>query len=1674
MGDIASTVSKESEESGSHEAKFEGNPFAQTPRGFEFEGYEDEARLFLNNNDPVTFSGTFTASVEGTDYSEHVGEALTSSGGEPPSPPSPGSTAVTTIEYAVPVSGAGAPSELSAKETEKWGQTDDPVEATAIFPPDEPMGWPAKDYTRATVYYFDSQARTVNVKSPSGAISTSEYNEYNNATRSLSAANRSTALKETCESKEKCKSAEVAKQLSSESKYENEGTELAETTGPLHSIKLAGGSEVQARSHVKYFYDEGAPEGEEHGLVTRTVESALVGTKEEEPRTTRTYYSGQKGLGWKLREPTSVVVDPEGLAITHATVYNETTGNVVETKAPGGTSGAVYPPAFTAKFGSEGSGKGQFNHPLDVALDAAGDIWVDDNNNDRIEKFSSAGTFIAEYGSKGSGNDQFSNPWALAINQSSGNVYVADAGNNRIEELNSSGEFVRIFGTEGAGKLEEPEGVTVDSSGDVWVSDSDHNRIVEFSSTGVFMREFGSHGTGNGQLENPEGVTISEGSLYVVDLGNDRIEQFSLTGAYLNQFGGKGSGPGQLNGPIGIAANPTSGDLFVSDRYNNRMEEFSPAGKYLTAWSTWSETHGISSPMGLTISASGKLYIADEEGAMITEWLPPEAGGAHLNYGSTFGSKGSGNGQFAYPVMSAIDGHGNIWVTDYGNHRIEEFSSTGTFIAAYGKYGSGNGEFEDPQGIDINQSTGDVYVADAGNNRIEELSATGEFIRAFGTSGSGELDDPEGVKVDSSGNVWVADTDHNRIVEFSSTGTYVAAYGKRGSGNGEFYEPTDIAFSGSNLYVTDSGNHRVQELSNTGTYISQFGTEGSGSGEFYTPEGIAADSAGNLYVVDGPSGRVQEFTAGGVFLASFASKGGGEGQLNEPSGISINSAGDMYVDDTGENRIEEWIPADQAVHDTKTIYYTAKGEAEVAACQNHPEWVELVCQTKPAAQPETSGLPNLPVTTVKTYNMWDEPETVTEEFGSTTRTKKTEYDSAGRPISNEITAGIDTPVSAVTDKYDSKLGALTEESNTVEGKTKTIKKTINTLGQLEQYTDADGGVTTYKHDIDGRTTEVASIIEADGKKESTYQRYTYETPSGFLTKLEDSGAGTFKAIRNTAGQITSETYPNAMTATDTYSATGEPISIRYEKTAHCEKTCPETWFKETTIPSVHGETFERANTLTTDTYGYDVTGRLTQVQETPTGKGCVIRLYGYDEESDRTSLTSRPATSEGKCATEGGTTETHKYDPADRLIDSGVSYETFGNTTKLPGVDAGGPEMEIKTEYYVDNQAASQTQDGKTYKYSMDPAGRVRETKTETEGKPVLETVTHYAGQGSALAWTNEEEAKKWTQWTRDIPGIDGTLTAIQSSSGKVTLQIHDLQGDVVETASDLETETKILTSYNSTEFGAPLNGTPPTKYTWLGAAGVSSESSGLITQDGVTYVPQTGRPLQTQGIALPTAENKATAYISTISAGIEASAAAASAQQVANAEQAKSVVSGQGGAEEGGGYEIVGIGGEGGGDGCSGLDACAAWAPNGTVGYKEKGNGYMGCSVWGSWGAGEFLAGEISAWGHWECAGDVPGFEMQIEVYGEGAPEFEGYEVRLGSAGQKVTKEWGGEQGSKFEHTWKCPATGSWYHLWFWGRQMGVHGRTQWSASGWEGEVGSCTKQGPVDMSPVGQAGEP
>jgi DNA-binding beta-propeller fold protein YncE len=516
----------------------------------------------------VTSTGTKT---EGTHYT-----------------PGPGST----IEYHLPLSGTGLPT-MTESEVAKWGQKDDPTEGMATFPPDEPQSWPATSYKRATILYLDAEGRAVNSEAPSGGISTTEYNETNNVTRTLSADNRATALKE-------AKPAEASELLDTKNVYSAEGGELLETRGPQHIVKLSTGAEVKARNHAKYIYDQGAKEVEEkthesYSLVTESTDGAEYEGKEADIRTTKTSYGGQGNLGWTLRKPTSVTNDPGGLNLTSTTKYDENTGDVLETQGPA-TAGkdAKVPPAYLSQFGTFGSGNGQLSSPKELAVDPKGNEWIADTGNNRIEEFNEKGEFVKTIGSLGTEAGKFTEPKGIAID-SKGNVWVADTANNRLEEFNEKGEYLKTYGALGSGndQFNTPRGISFDSHNNIWVADAGNNRVEELNEKGEYIKSVGSSGTGNGQFKEPKGVPRidSKGNLWEADTGNDRVEEFNEKGEWVRSVGSLGSGNGQFNEPKGIAIDSRN-DIWVADDVNNRVEEFNEKGEYLAQFGTKGSGNG--------------------------------------------------------------------------------------------------------------------------------------------------------------------------------------------------------------------------------------------------------------------------------------------------------------------------------------------------------------------------------------------------------------------------------------------------------------------------------------------------------------------------------------------------------------------------------------------------------------------------------------------------------------------------------------------------------------------------------------------------------------------------------------------------------------------------------------------------------------------------------------------------------------------------------------------------------------------------------------------------------------------------------------------------------------------------------------------------------------------------
>ncbi len=484
-----------------------------------------------------------------------------------------------TLEYHVPVSGTTeAPYQLGSKELKAWAQADDPTDATAIFPPDEPQNWPASDYTRASIFYLDSANRTVNTASPSGAISTAEYNSTtDNLERTLTADNREAALKEGS------KGWEVAELLSTQDTYSSDGTELTSTLGPQHTVKLANGTQVAARKHTQYFYDESAPGGKTYHLVTKTIEGAQIsGEEEKEKRTITTSYSGQENLGWNLHAATSSTTSTGSESLTTTTSYEPSTGEVRETGTPIGSQGNQA--TYASTFGSHGTGNGQMSAPAGVALDAKGDLWVVETFNNRVQEFNEKGEYIKAFGALGTGNGQLKYPSGIAID-TKGNVWIGDTGNNRVEEFNEKGEYQKTVGSAGteAGHFTEPTAIAIDTKGNVWVADAGNGRVEEFNEKGEYQKTVGAKGTEAGQMSYPEGLAMSHGNLWVADMSNNRVDVFNEKGEYTKEFGTAGTGNGQFKSPRGINID-SRGDVWVGDASNNRVQEFNESGEYVSTF----------------------------------------------------------------------------------------------------------------------------------------------------------------------------------------------------------------------------------------------------------------------------------------------------------------------------------------------------------------------------------------------------------------------------------------------------------------------------------------------------------------------------------------------------------------------------------------------------------------------------------------------------------------------------------------------------------------------------------------------------------------------------------------------------------------------------------------------------------------------------------------------------------------------------------------------------------------------------------------------------------------------------------------------------------------------------------------------------------------------------------
>ena len=312
--------------------------------------------------------------------------------------------------------------------------------------------------------------------------------------------------------------------------------------------------------------------------------------------------------------------------------------------------------------------------------------------------------------------------------------------------------------------------------------------------------------------------------------------------------------------------------------------------------------------------------------------------------------------QLREPRGVAVDGAGNLYIADSQNNRIRKVDSTGTIttVAGTGAFGfSGDGgpavrsQLYFPSGVTVD-GAGNLYIADSGNHRIRKVDSRGTITTVAGTgfgfsSGDGgpaveaRLSYPEGVALDGAGNLYIAASGNHRIRKVDSRGTIttIAGTGESGfSGDGgpavrsQLYFPTGVALDGAgNLYIGDLYNHRIRKVDSRGTITTIAGTGESGfsgdggpaiAAQFNSPTGVALDGAGNLYIGDLYNHRIRKVDSRGT-ITTIAGKGvppgfsgdGGpatEAHLYAPWGVAADGAGNLYIADTSNHRIRKVIP----------------------------------------------------------------------------------------------------------------------------------------------------------------------------------------------------------------------------------------------------------------------------------------------------------------------------------------------------------------------------------------------------------------------------------------------------------------------------------------------------------------------------------------------------------------------------------------------------------------------------------------------------------------------------------------------------------------------------------------------------------------------------------------------
>lgn len=629
--------------------------------------------------------------------------------------------------------------------------------------------------------------------------------------------------------------------------------------------------------------------------------------------------------------------------------------------------------------------------PAGIVADAEGNLFIADEDNNRVRKVDTNGVITTVAGSGtdvsvgaalrpsiralprlGSASVTYGGDGGAATNallyrpsdvvlDTAGNLYIADSGNNRVRKVDTNGIITTLAGNGTAAfagdggaatnaSMYRPVALTLDANGNLFIADSENNVVRKVGRNGIISTVAGTNNYGfsgdggaatNALMDAPSGVAVDAGgNLYIADAGNQRIRKvdsrglittFAGTGAWGFTGDGGAATNAELWNPTGLGLD-AAGNLLVADSSNGRIRRVG--------------INGIITTLAGTNSASS---LGDGAAAVLA--------------------------QLDNPLGVRADTRGRLLIADSYENRVRVVNPNGLIFTVAGNgtasY-SGDGGAGDLAGVSdlaglALDSHGNLYLADTGNGRIRKLDTNGTITTFAGNSQSGYTGDnvaatnaslfyPAGVAVNAAGEVFVADELNNRVRKIglnglisTVAGTNTAGFGGDGAAatNALLSGPSGVAVDATgNVYIADASNQRVRKVDTKGmiTTVAGNGAKGiyligtySGDGGpatnagFSNPAAVAVDAVGNVYIADAFNYRIRKVNTAGT-VTTFAGNGtrtfAGDGGL--ATNASIGLVYGLSVDVAGNVLIADTSNQRIRLVNTNGIISTVAGNGTAA------------------------------------------------------------------------------------------------------------------------------------------------------------------------------------------------------------------------------------------------------------------------------------------------------------------------------------------------------------------------------------------------------------------------------------------------------------------------------------------------------------------------------------------------------------------------------------------------------------------------------------------------------------------------------------------------------------------------------------------------------------------------